>query len=253
MGGGGGGDNGMGMMMMIAAQQNAQRQAEEQARRLAAEQAAREKQYADNSRGRYNTLLTKQNKTLGDMYASYNKNIDDIMAIDPEFTAGKKLDFANYDYETPGNFGAADVNTVDNWYSQLDAKSFDDQTAFKKTLDQSNVWLNAAKQKQDILGRNLPGTPVGAWGGGGQQVSGGAGADSLDPNAAIAGNAIGDPTANQGVYNIAGGASAAQTPGAGTGFLADDSSKSSSNLAGMFGNAVTSGTPKKTSSSYSMF
>ncbi len=180
--GGGGGDNSSSMMMAVAMQQQMQQQAEQQRREFEAQQAQMRKQYADNSRNRYNTLLTQQNRKLQEQYDAYNKNIDETVAIDPEFTAGKKLDFSQFDYEAPQGFDAMDVNSVDNLYGQLDSKSFDDYNAFKKQVDQSNVWLNAAKQKKDILGRNMPGTPVASWGGGGGMVGGGAGADSLKPS-----------------------------------------------------------------------
>jgi hypothetical protein len=220
--GGGGGDSGSSAMMMAVLMQQMQQQAEAQRRQFEQQQASMNKQYADNSRNRYNTLLKQQNTKIGDLYTTYNKNIDDTLAIDPTFDAGKKLDFTQFDYETPQGFDGMDANSVDKLYGELDSKSFDDYNNFKKQVDQSNVWLNAANQKKDILGRNMPGVAVAPWGGGGGMVSGGAGADSLKP-------------------------------GAGTGLIGDADPNAKPALGDVFSNAVAGATDKTASAGKSIF
>lgn len=227
--GGGGGDNGSSMMMMMLMMQQMQQQAEAQRRQIAADNLKRTQGYEKTNAQRYQTLIDDQNKKMSGLYDQYNKNIDDILAIDPTYNANAKLTYnpyavdksVDFTYDDPNPSSASqdtvdsNISKIDDLYGKLDKQSFDDYTNFKKTVDQSGTWLNAAKQKQDILGRNLPGVAVTPWGGGGGQVSGGAGADSLKPaGSGLIGDT--DPNAKQ-LADVFSGAVSGSNPSASSG------------------------------------
>lgn len=254
MGGGGGGNNSSMIMMMIMMQEM-QRQREEQARQIAADNLKRTQGYEKTNAQRYQTLIADQNKKMSGLYDDYNKNIDEILKIDPTYTANKKLTYNPYAVDSSIDFTYDDadpskasqdvvdknISSIDDFYGKLDKQSFEDYNAFKKTLDQSNTWLAAAKQKQDILGRNLPGAPPEGWGGGGGMVSGNAGADANNQSSAMV-DALGNVALNT--------ANTDQAKSAGTGFLSDPASAQTSNLSGVFKDSVAAPSAKKNTSGY---
>ena len=249
--GGGGGDNGMMMMMMMLQMQ----QQQEQQRRQMEQQAFEASQKAEQQGyQRYSDQVTSQSKKVADQWDLYNANMDKILKLNPQYNAHKKYTFQPYavnpQYTKSTNKQQADENTdnLNKWYSDLDRQAFDDLTTAKGQYEGSKTWLSEVQAAKDAQNRILPGAPPGTWGAGGEQVSGQAGADSL--GGANATGMVGGG-ANSDIYNIAGGLPGASSTGgnsgsnvgmggagvAGTGFLSDGNSPSSS-LAGVFGQAV---------------
>lgn len=256
--GGGGGDNGMMMMMMMMQMQ----QQQEQQRRQMEQQAFEASQKSENTNyQRYQDQINAQNKKVGDEWDLYNANIDKIKKINPTYNAHSSYTFSPYaiksDYKKSTNRGEADANTdlLNKWYSDLDKQSLDDFNLAKSQYEASKNWLSDVQSQSDAQNRLLPGAPPGTWGAGGEQVSGNAGADSLNKNGAPAGSAIGGDAS--GIYGIAGGGfpsgsdQAMQTSG--TGFIGDSSGGSGAgSLANIFGSAITDKT-KSSSPGYSLF
>jgi hypothetical protein len=224
--GGGGGDGGSSAMMMALVMQQMQQQAEAQRQQIAADNLKRTQGYEKTNAGRYQTLVDEQNKKMSGLYDQYNTNIDEILKVDPTYTANTKKTWTPYTVDSSIDFTYDDANPagasqdtvdgniskIDDFYGKLDKQSFDDYTNFKKTVDQSGTWLNAANQKKDILGRNMPGVAVTPWGGGGGMVSGGAGADSLKPAAGMGLVTDADPNAKTGLADVFSGAVSGSSP-----------------------------------------
>ena len=261
--GGGGGDGGMmQMMMMIQMQQ----QMEEQRRQQEA-QAFQASQRAENQNyQRYNDHLTTQNKKVGDQWDLYNANIDKIMKINPGFNTAQRYTFNPYavnpNYKKSRNRQEADENAdlLNKWYADADKQSLDDYNMAKSQYDASKTWLSEAQAAHDAGDRVLGAAPAGAWGAGGEMVSGGAGADAeKDPAAGGVGGAIGDNSglaevfSNFGTPSKAGGVGLSSSGGmagssvgmggglTGSGFLGDDGGGQASQLAGMMGQAIGGG------------
>lgn len=251
--GGGGGDNGMMMMMMMMQMQQQQEQMrrQQEAEAFAASQKAEESGY-----NRYQDLISNQNKKVADQWDLYNANIDKILKLNPQYNAHKRYTFQPYavnpQYAKSTNKAQADENTnnLNKWYSDLDKQAFDDLQMAKGQYEGSKTWLAEVQAAKDAQNRVLPGAPPGTWGAGGEQVSGNAGADSLNA-AGATGTNVGATGANSDIYNIAGGVPGASSTGgnsgsnigmggagvAGTGFLGDTKDPTSA-LAGVFTNAV---------------
>lgn len=255
--GGGGGDNGMMMMMMMLMQQQQQ---EQMKREQAAAQFASSQRAENQNYQRYQDQITAQNKKVGDQWDLYNQNIGKIQKLNPQYTAHKAYTFnpytVNNSYRKSTNQSEADANTenLNKWYSDLDRQSLDDFNMAKSQYEASKNWLSDVQAQQDAANRVLPGVAPGTWGAGGNQVSGGAGADSLGKDAAPAGTGIG--TDNAGIYGIAGGGMPSGSDQAmktsGTGFIDGGAGGGSSSLANVFGSAVTDKT-KTSSPGYSIF
>lgn len=215
-------------------------------------------QKAENSGyQRYQDLIGSQNKKVADQWDLYNANMDKILKLNPQYNANKKYAFQPYavnsQYTKSTNKGMADENTdkLNRWYSDLDRQALDDYNMAKGQYEGSKTWLSEVQAAKDAQNRVLPGAPPGTWGAGGEQVSGNAGADSL--NAAGATGMVGGAGANNDIYNIAGALPGASSTGGGSGsnvgmgggingsgFLGETKDPASA-LAGVFTNAVGGG------------
>lgn len=262
--GGGGGDGGMMMMMMMMQMQ----QQQEQQRRQMEQQAFEASQKAENQNyQRYTDQIGAQNKKVAGQWDLYNANIESIKKINPNYNANRAYTFnpyaVNQDYRKSSDKASADANTdlLNKWYSDLDQQAFNDFNNAKSQYDASKTWLAEAQASGDAANRLVPGAAPGTWGAGGEQVSGGAGADSLDANGNFANQSStvgGDGMA--GLMNGFGNAGASSTGGtagssvgmgsgmAGSGFLSDEGSKDS--LAGLFSGATQPKSSRPSSSSY---
>jgi hypothetical protein len=256
MGGGGGDSSGMQMMMMIAMQQQMEQQRREQ-------QAQYEKQaFEAAQRGetqnytRYQDEVTAQNKKVGDVWSNYNYNLEKIKKLNPQYNAHQTYNFTPYavdpSYHKSTNTNEANANQdlLNKWYGDLDKKSLDDYNYAKGQYDQSKNWLTDVQSQTDAQNRLVPGALPGAWGAGGGNVSGGAGADSLvmgkpdGPGGFVDGQMPGDVFS--GIGAAAGGG--AQPPA--SGFIGSNAQAPKNNLASVFVGATN---PSKASAGSTIF
>lgn len=240
MGGGGGGNSGAQMMMMLAMQQQMEAQQREQ-RAQYERQAFEAAQRGENQNyTRYQDLVTGQNKKVGDVWSNYNYNLEKIKKLNPQYNAHQSYNFTPYAvnsaYKKSTNTNEANANQdlLNNWYGELDKKSLDDYNYAKGQYDQSKNWLTEVQSQTDAQNRLVPGALPGAWGAGGGNVSGGAGADSLNGTKTGSEVSVGGwPDANQDVFSGIGSAGGQKPPVAG-GVIGGGAQQPKNNLASVF-------------------